>query len=221
MTSILPTIRLFSVRAAAGLLVAVVSQGVGRAANACETTPDLHVEVTAQFEPVVVRSDYTLTDIASLARQQHRDTGRALLGFYSTEFGYTIDLGPDGDKACPALIGATVTLRLQHRLIEIGQEATTNSCAYPRALRHYRRLAEVDEQTVARFSASTAAALTQASSALKQASGPQADMEAVLREQIGAVVDAAIAPLHDARRDAQQAVNNSAELRQLASSCSI
>ena len=37
-----------------------------------------------------------------LARDQHRDVGRALLGFYASDFGYTIDLVPEGDPACPA-----------------------------------------------------------------------------------------------------------------------
>jgi hypothetical protein len=221
MISILPLSTGHSARAAC-LAVAVASLAVARAANACETPPDLHIEVTTRFEAAPVRSDYTLADIVALARQQHRDADRALLGFYASEFGYTIDLLPEGDPACPTLIEATVTFRLQHRLIEIGREAATNSCVYPGALRHYQRLAEVDEQTVEHFGPSTAATLVQASPTLKQTYAPHAeDLDTALRDQIRAVVDAAIAPLHGARQDAQQAVNNSSELKQLASACSI
>jgi len=208
--------------AAAWLAVAAASLSIASTANACETQPDLHIEVTSKFGPAPVRNDYTLADIAGLARQQNRATDRALLGFYASEFGYTIDMAPQGDPLCPVRIETTVTLRLQHRLIEIGQDIATNSCAYPGALRHYRRLSEVDEQTVERFSAHTAAMLAQASPDLKQTYAPHAeDLDAALRDQIRAIVDKGIAPLHDARQDAQQAVNNSGELRQLASSCSI
>ena len=139
-----------------------------RAAGACEMLPRLHIEVATQFEAAPIRSDYSLAHIATLAREQHRDIGRALLGFYASDFGYTIDLVPEGDPACPAEIRTLVTLRLQHRLIEIGQEAAANSCVYPGALRHYQRLAEVDEQTVERFAARAAAALDKASPDLQQ-----------------------------------------------------
>jgi hypothetical protein len=224
MTSILTLSVGHSVRAAAACIgIAVASLSVARAADACETVPDLHIEVTAKFDPAPVRNDYTLADITALARQQHHDTsGGALLGFYASEFGYTIDLVPAGDPACPAQIETLVTLRLQRRLIEIGQEAATNSCVYPGALRHYRRLAEVDEQTVEHFGARAAAMLVQARPTLKQTYAPHGEeLDAALRDQIRAVVDMAIEPLHGARQDAQRAVNNSGELKQLASSCSI
>jgi hypothetical protein len=201
---------------------AVASLAIGAAANACETLPDLHIGVTTKFDVAPVRGDYNLADIIALAHQQHRDTDRALLGFYASEFGYTVDLAPIGSPDCPARIDVIVTLRLQHRLIEIGREAAANACIYPAALRHYRRLAEADEQTVEHFGASVAAMLTQASPTLKQTHAPHAeDLDGALRDQIRAVVDAAIASLHAARQDAQQAINNSSELKQLASACSI
>jgi hypothetical protein len=184
--------------------------------------PDLHIEVTSKFDTVPVGNDYTLADIAALAHQRHRDSSSALLGFYASEFGYTIDLVREGDQTCPRLIAVSVTLRLQHRLIEIGQEAATNSCIYPAALRHYRRLAEADELTVEHYTAGVAVMLEQASSTLKQTYAARAeDLDASLRDQIRGVVDQAIAPLHDARQNAQQAVNNSGELAQLAHACSI
>jgi len=223
MTSILPMSVRHSMRAAAACLtLAVASLSAARATDACETLPDLHIEVTAKFDAVSVRNDYTLADIAALARKQKRDTGTAPLGFYASEFGYTIDLSPEGDPACPVEIRTLVTLRLQHRLIEIAQEAATNSCVYPGALRHYRRLAEADERTVERFSARAAAMLAQARPALKQTYAPRREgLDGALRDQIRSVLDGAMAPLHDARQDAQQAANNSGELRQLAFSCSI
>jgi hypothetical protein len=209
-------------RAAVCLAGVMVLLPIARTARACETRPDLHIEVTAKFDATTVRNDYSLGDIAALARQQHRDADRALLGFYASEFGYTIDLVPAGDQTCPTRIETIVTLRLQHRLIEIGREAATNSCVYPVALRHYRRLAEVDEQTVDRFSARAAVVLAQASPALKQTRAPRAGgLDSALHEQIRAIVDGAIALLHSARRDAQQTVSNSDELAQLVSSCSI
>jgi hypothetical protein len=208
--------------AAAYVAITVALLAAARAAGACETLPRLHIEVATQFEAAPIRSDYSLADIATLAREQHRDVGRALLGFYASDFSYTIDLVPEGDPACPAELRTLVTLRLQHRLIEIGKEAAANSCAYPGALRHYQRLAEVDEQTVERFGARAAAALDEASPGLQQTYAPlREDLDEALREQIRTVADAAMAPLHDARQDAQQAVNNSGELGQLASSCSI
>jgi hypothetical protein len=202
--------------------VAVASLAAERGASGCETEPGLNIEVTTKFDPAPVRTDYSLANIAALAHQQHRDIDRALLGFYASEFGYSVELAPEGDPVCPARITATVTLRLQHRLIEIGQEVVTNSCVYPGALKHYRRLAEVDEQTVEQFSARTAEALGGAVPALRQTYAPRKeDLDAVLRDHIRAVVDGAIAPLHGARLDAQQAVNNANELSHLASSCSI
>jgi hypothetical protein len=222
MTSILPISVACSVRVAACFTFAAASLAFAHTVNACETPADLHIEVTSKFDTPLVRNDYTLADIAALARQQHRDTGRALLGFYTSEFGYMVDLVPAGDPVCPTRIEAIVTLRLQHRLIEIGQEAAASSCVYPGALRHYQRLAQVDEQTVERLGARAAAMLVQAGPALKQTYAPHAeDLDARLRSQIKAVVDQAVAPLHDMRKDAQQAVNSSDELKQLASSCSI
>lgn len=191
-------------------------------ANACETSPNLHVEVTTKFDAPAIREDYSIAAIEALARQQHRDAGRPLLGFYTSKFDYTIDVVPQGDVACPTRIETQVTLRLQHRLIEIGQEVAANSCVYPSALRHYRDLAEVDERTVERFSARTAALLGQAAPTLKQTYAPYSeDLDAALRNQIRVVVDDAIVTLSDARQEAQQAVSNIAELEKLASSCSI
>jgi hypothetical protein len=208
--------------AAAYLAITLALLVAARAAGACETLPRLRIEVATQFEAAPIRSDYSLAHIATLAREQHHDIGRALLGFYASDFGYTIDLVPEGDSACPAEIRTLVTLRLQHRLIEIGQEAAANSCVYPGALRHYQRLADVDEQTVERFGARAAAALDKASPDLQQTYAPRReDLDDALRDQIRTVVDVAIAPLHRARQDAQQSVNNSGELSQLASSCSI
>ena len=222
MTSILPISVAHAARAATCLAVAVVSLPFQHAASACETPADLNIEVTTKFETTPIRNDYTLGDIATLARQLHRATGRPLLGFYASEFGYTINLVPEGDQACPAHIETIVTLRLQHRLIEIGQEAATNSCVYPVALRHYRRLAKVDEQTVERFGARAAVMLGQASPALKQIHPAHAeDLDVALREQIRAVVDAAIARLDAARQDAKQSVNSSGEVKELTSSCAI
>jgi hypothetical protein len=222
MTSILPISVACSVRVAACFTFAAASLAFAHTVSACETLPDLHIEVKSKFDAPPVRNDYTLAHIAALARQQHRDNGRALLGFYISEFGYMVDLVPAGDPGCPSRIEAIVTLRLQHRLIEIGQEAAASSCVYPGALRHYQRLAQVDEQTVERFGARVAATLVQASPDLKQTYAPHAeDLDATLRGQIQAVVDRAIAPLHGMRQDAQQAVNSSDELKQLASSCSI
>ena len=67
-----------------------------------------------------------------------------------------------------------------------------------------------------------AAALNKASPDLQQTYAPRREnLDNALRDQIRTVVDAAMAPLHHARQDAQEAVNNSGELRQLASSCSI
>lgn len=222
MTTTLPVKSVHSVRVAACFAVALAWLSVESAAAACQTLPDLHIGVSAKFDTTPVRSDYTIADIAALARKQNRDAGGALLGFYTSQFGYSIDIVPEGDPACPAQIEAVVTLRLQHRLIEVGQETAENDCVYPGALRHYRRLAEVDEQTVEHFSAHAAAMLAQASPVLKQTYAPlREDLDAALHDKIRAIVDEAIAPLHDARQDAQQAVNNSAELAQLASSCSI
>ena len=165
--------------------------------------PPLAYRSSDAVEAAPIRSDYWLAQIATLAREQHRDVGRALLGFYASDFGYTIDLAPEGDPACPAEIRTLVTLRLQHRLIEIGQEAAANSCLYPGALRHYQRLAEVDEQTVEHFGARAAAALDNASPDLQQTYAPRReDLDDALRDQIRTVVDAAIAPLHRARQDA-------------------
>jgi hypothetical protein len=211
-----------SVRVAGCLAVAAVSLALARTVVACEIQPDLHIEVTSKFDVAAVRNDYSLAEIVAFARQQHRDAGRALLGFYTSEFEYTIDLVPEGDPICPAQIDATVTLQVQHRLIEIGREAAASSCVYPSALRHYHRLAQIDEQVIERFVATTATMLAQASPHLKltQAAHPE-DLNVALRGQIRSVVEAAIAPLHVARQDAQQAVNNSGELKQLASSCSI
>ncbi|MEA2741573.1 MAG: hypothetical protein QOH05_4880 [Acetobacteraceae bacterium] len=222
MTSILPTAVVPSTRAAVCAAVAIAWLAVAPIASACETAPDLSIEVTSRFDTTPVRNDYTLADIAALARQQHRDLGRALLGFYTSAFGYTVDLLPEGDAVCPTRIATTVTLRLQNRLIEIGRDVAANSCVYPGALRHYRRLAAVDEQTVQRFGARAAAMLAQASPTLKQTHASHAeDLDAALRDQIRALVDRAVAPLHDARQDAQQAVNSAGELKQLASDCSI
>jgi hypothetical protein len=194
-----------------------------RVAAACETPPALHIEVTTKFDTVSVRNDSTLADIAALAHQRQSDTGRAsLLGFYAAEFGYTIDLLPEGDAGCPVRIDAVVTLHLQHRLIEIAREIVTNACAYAAALRHYRRLAQADEQTVAQFAPRAAAMLVQAGSALQQTYAPRGeDLDAALRDQVRAVVDPAVAPLHNARRAAQLAVNSDGELEKLASACSI
>jgi hypothetical protein len=217
-----------SLRAAACLALVVMLVPAAHAAHACETLPHLHIQVTTKFDPTPVRNDYSLADIAALAGQQQPDTSRALLGFYASEFSYTIDLRPnrdlvpDGDQDCPARIDTVVTLRLQHRLIEIGQEAASNAWIYPVAPRHYRRLAEVDEQTVERFGARAAAMLAQSSPTLKQTHAADATgLNPALREQIRAIVDGAITLLHDARHDAQQTVSNSDELRQLVSSCSI
>jgi hypothetical protein len=222
MTSILPISVPCSVRVAACFTLAAASLVLAHRVNACETPPDLHIEVTAAFEPALVRSDYTVATIAALARQQHSDANRTLLGLYTSQFGYTIDVRAEAGQTCPVRIDTIVTLLLEHRLIEIGKEVAADTCLYPVALRHYRRLAEVDEQTVGRFSARTTAMLSRAASDLKRVQPSDTeDLNTAIRKEIRVVVDGTIAPLPAARRSAQQAVNNLDELTYLTHACSI
>jgi hypothetical protein len=190
--------------------------------RACETAPDLRIEVTMRFDAPAVRSDYSLSDIADLARRSGRATEHKVFGFYTGEFGYDIDIAPDENAACPPRIDATVTLRLFQRLIEIGREAAANDCLNAISVTHYQHLAAVDQQVVTDFSAKVALAMNEASTEIAGAR-PARDGGhfTTLREHLAGVVERAIAGIRDARQASQTANNDPTELERAALACSI
>jgi hypothetical protein len=208
-------------RAMAILVVAIAAFFPPTATFACSTQPKLHITVGSQFDDLAQRSDFTLQDIQAMARGSGV-TDRQVLGFYRGQFGYTIDIMPQNDPECPARIEATVTFRLEHRVIQLGQQVATNTCLRPVAVKHYRRIAAADAEIVERYSAVAALALDRANSSLQQIRQAEADDgRATLRARIAALVEEAIKPLQDARRRVTQAINNSDELGQLASACAV
>jgi hypothetical protein len=200
-------------RAMAILVVAIAAFLSVNVARGCDLPPTLHISVDSRFDEPTPRNDYSLQEIQAMAAQNQGGSGRQVLGYYRGQFGYSIDIA-DNEGECPAQTNATVTFRLMHRVIQLGKQVAANNCLLPIALKHYRHIATADEQIVQQYGIAAATALNNARPLLRQI-----DETGGLRARIGTVVEQAIKSLRDDRRRATQAVNNSDELRQLASAC--
>jgi hypothetical protein len=202
---------------AALLALAATGAGAGPAmAETCASDPRLSVVVTTNFAEPAVRSDYTVRTIEALARKLSSAPAAEVFGFYTGEFSYTVDFAQSA--SCATTTQATVTLRLSNRVIEVGKEFAASSCAAEAVIGHYRKMARADEAEVTRFAQRTASALAASASTMRTV---PTNYHEVLGQRIKAIVDEATASLHQARKAAQDVVNEPQELLRVRSSCAV
>jgi hypothetical protein len=194
-------------------------------AVACESRVKADVNLIAESAPVSVASDFSLSDIATLAHRAPHSAAQPLPGFYISTVVHKVSMQLESGTThtCAGDLRIDVSIELTGRQIEIGREIVQQSCRYSAVLRHYKKKAAVDNAVFTKYLDVVKAAL-RATPLPPLQIGTDEDLSAVTRQRIARwvkkVVDQHLQSYHIARLVAMQAVDTPDEMRQLSEACS-
>lgn len=137
------------------MIVLTLLGGLGSgllAVASCQTPLQASYEVTMAAEPVTTATNFSLADIAALARGSSGKAGHPPVGFYVSTFGYSIDVFQGTlSGQCPEQVAVHVSMSISGRHIEIGHELAPKKCVYSAFLGHHRKHADDDVSVVKRY----------------------------------------------------------------------
>jgi hypothetical protein len=207
------------------LVLIILALGIARPAIAqCGDALKAETQVVAEREPIVLASNFSLDQIAELARRSEAPPDTAPLGFYTASVSDEISVGVDHgtDGACLSHISVELHLRLERRRIEIGREVVKQPCLYDIVIEHYRKKAAADDAAFEVYVTSVAAVL-RTNPFSGTAGRVDAGMDDTTRTEaahwVKSVVDQSWQTYHDARVAAQRAVDTADEMRRLSRAC--
>lgn len=195
------------------------------AADRCAEPPRVASGVAALHGEVVEAESFLLGDIQDMARRSGAVLAHPPLGFYRADSGYDYQVrtetqtSPDGTR-CGTLTTVTVRLMLVNRTVEIARDLRERGCDRDVVTQHYLKHAAADDRALSRHVQVLHQALVAAWPVIQQrlpASGTPD--EAALRQAVDPVVVRSMAAAEQAQRAALAEVDNSGEVRALASSC--
>lgn len=178
--------------------------------SACPEPTTVAFDVIALHGTVYEATDYTLAQINEMAHRTDRSGKHAPLGFYSSDFGYTIS----------EPVHLAVTLMLSDRRIQIGKDLLAEPCLYALAREHYRRHAAADDVALSESTPAVEKSLQQVSLPRLQhdATRAGADREK-LQVAVRVAVDQTLAQLEAQRANAREAVDTPEEVKKLSGTC--
>jgi hypothetical protein len=207
------------------LLLVTLALGLARPAFAkCDGELKVDTRVVAEREPVASAANFSLDQIADLAKRSGNAPDTAPLGFYTARVTDEVEVSPgrDAGGSCLPHIQVELHLRLAQRRIEIGQEVARQPCLRDLVLEHYRKKAAADDEAFAVYVDAVADALrtTPFSGAFGREDAPRDDATRTeVQQWVKSIVDRGWQPYHGARAAAQRAVNTPEEMRRLAQAC--
>jgi len=190
----------------------------------CDGALQADTRVIAEREPVAAASNFSLDQIAKLAKRSGTAPDSAPLGFYTAQITDSVDVSLEHGVggACLPHIKVELHLQLARRRIEIGREVVSKPCLYDAVLTHYRKKAAADDAAFAAYVDAVAAAL-RATPFAGAAAHAEAGLDDTTRTEaerwVTSVVDPLLQSFHGARAAAQRAVDTPEELRNLAQAC--
>jgi hypothetical protein len=206
------------------LLITLALAFVRPAVAQCDGASTVDTRVVAEREPVAAASNFSLDQIADLAKRSGNAPGSAPLGFYTARVVDAVEVDVDHDVgvSCPPHIKVDLHLRLAQRRIEVGQEVVTKPCLYDVVLEHYRKKAAADDDAFAVYVGAVAQELrvTRFAGAAGRADGGLDETTRTeVQQWVKSIVDQGWEPYHGARVAAQRAVDTPDEMRRLSRAC--
>jgi hypothetical protein len=206
------------------LSIALAFAVVPHLAVACDSDARPFLHVIAEPTPVQVASDFSLSEISTLAHRVGTAREQAPLGFYISTIRNAVDvqIGPGTAANCMEHVEIQINVELSGRRIEIGREAQQEQCRYVAALRHYQKKADADRAVFANYVKTLTDALRTTPlpdiHAAADSAGTEAAREA-LRQWVKAVIERTLPSVGSARLAAFRAVDTDDEMRHLAEAC--
>jgi hypothetical protein len=190
-------------------------------AHPCAILPRADVHVVAAPSEISLDTNFSLDQIAGLAREGGQSNDRPPFGFYVGTFQDTVGvtLTTSSGTRCADRILIEVRMQIANRHIAIGRELEQNPCLFSLALRHYKRKADADEAAIVRYAnalAATLSAMTLPSGAIESQDAFYAAGELRIEELVTSLIEKSIEPLHTARIASQQAVDTIEEMTRFA-----
>ena len=194
---------------------------INTSAHPCAILPRADVHVVATPGEVNIDTNFSLDQIAGLAREGGQSNDRPPLGFYVGTFQDTVGvtLTTSSGARCADRILIEVHMQIVNRHIAVGRELQQNPCLFSLALRHYKRKADADEAAIVRYAdalAATLSAMILPSSAIESQDSFYAAGELRLEELVTSLIEKSIEQLHAARIASQQAVDTIEEMTRFA-----
>ncbi len=190
--------------------------------SACPEPTTVAFDVIALHGTVYEATDYTLAQINEMAHRTDRSGKHAPLGFYSSDFGYTISVNVSAiaETACSEPVHLAVTLMVSDRRIQIGKDLLAEPCLYALAREHCRRHAAADDVALSESTPAVEKSLQQVSLPRLQhdATRAGADREK-LQVAVRVAVDQTLAQLEAQRANAREAVDTPEEVKKLSGTC--
>jgi hypothetical protein len=191
-------------------------------ASACPRLTSTPIDVVISDGPVAIGADVSLAQISEMANRTGWRGKHAPIGFYFSNFGYTIhaDAVDQGTAECIVALRVTITLVLTNRHVQIAKEWAGEPCKFKTARDHYLRHAAADNAVIVQFAQALNAASRQIP--LPQLTGDPStadDERHNIELALTTMVERGLGSLDDARANARETVDTPAEIRSVFEAC--
>ncbi len=190
--------------------------------SACPRPTNTPIDVVISDSPVAIGADVPLARISEMANRTGWRGKHAPIGFYFSNFGYTIhaDTVDHGMAECTESIHVTITLVLTNRHVQIAKEWAVDPCKLKVARDHYLRHAAADNAVVVQLALALDAVSRQMPS--PQPSGDAStgnDDRRKIELSVTTMVERGLGSLDNARANARETVDTPSEIRSVFGTC--
>lgn len=192
-------------------------------ASPCSAPRPAMIDVRAIHEPVAMRADYSLAELADLAALFGQKTDHSPLGFYSGTVADDVVATeiPAPNPACGSSIQLNVSLRLTERRIQIAHDLESAQCRDDAIILHYRNHANADDVVFGTF----ARTITNRLDLLARSDTPlgipgTGAFLTPLRDAARQIIEEALPELKAERAAARASVDTPLEIERLSDACS-
>ena len=190
----------------------------------CAIPSTAEVHIVAQSSPASIDTNFTLDQIAGLARKFGDSNSRTPLGFYLGSFNdsVVVSLAHGPRSECTGRVRIDVRLQLTDRHIVVGHELAQQQCSFLAALNHYRKKAVADETTFAQYASAlrtTLATISLPLEAIETEGIFYATGKSIVKKMVNDLIEHSVEPLHATRIASQKAVDTPDEMKRLAEAC--
>jgi len=183
--------------------------------------PELDLDVVAEHHPPTVQSSYSLDQLREFATRLGRQGKHEVLGFYTSNFGYTVDVEPakPAMSGCRPAVVAKVKMILGDRVIEIGADLQNRECRRDLILSHYMLHAQFDDRALTEYANRALDALRQMPTTELFGNPPQGNVKDTATEAIRRALDKVLLSYDREREQTLALADSPEELNKVAGAC--
>ncbi len=129
----------------------------GASAATCERLPSAAFKVSVREAPVIVREDFSLSELNEMSAQLRRPPAHPVYGFYAATVGYALprmkipgERPATGNRVCPQFSIAAELVAVDRR-IEVAKDLSIVPCRLQAAIVHYQHHATAASLALHRF----------------------------------------------------------------------